>query len=131
MGDSVSESNSVDNLLAGSAVETVTGTEIELKADQGALSRGQLLEINDIDGKLQVVSVSYTSTPSLSVLAVDVATSVSAQACITYDTGEFNEDAIILDDPDSPSLTISDVTAACRQVNIHFKDTGNNDPVSI
>ena len=116
----------VENLLAGDNVKTVTNTKHPLAADQGDLKRGQMLELDSLE--LNVISASYQSF-SLSVLAVDVATSVSTQAVTVYDTGEFNANAVITDDETTPTITISDIEAACRQQNIHFKENGNNAPV--
>ena len=111
-----------DNLLSGSAVETVTSTQNKLAASQGDLKRGQCLELS---GSEYIVIATAGNWDA--VLAQDVADNASAQPITVYHTGEFNSKALITDDEAAPTITIDAIRPTGRQKNMHIKTNDDND----
>ena len=102
-----------DNLFAASQMMPVVADAMTVKASQGALKRGALL---DATGTLCTVNAGKTTVSDVyAVLAEDVDTTEAA----VYLTGEFNENALSFK-PDNDAL-VSDFKASARKVCIFFK----------
>ncbi len=107
----------VDNLFAASQVMPVVADKLQVKASQGALKRGALL---DKDGTLCNVNDGKTTISEVyAVLAEDVDTVSGAVTAAVYLTGEFNEDALTFKTDNSAA--IADFKPSARKVCIFFK----------
>lgn len=105
-----------DNLFAASQMMPVVADAMTVKASQGALKRGALL---DATGTLCTVNAGKTTISEVyAVLAEDVDTTTAVEAAV-YLTGEFNENALSFK-ADNDAV-IGDFKASARKVGIFFK----------
>ena len=106
-----------DNLFAASQMMPVVADAMTVKASQGALKRGALL---DATGTLCTVTAGKTTVSEVyAVLAEDVDTTDAAVEAAVYLTGEFNENALSFKTENAAA--VADFKASARKVGIFFK----------
>lgn len=106
-----------DNLFAASQMMPVVADAMTVKASQGALKRGALL---DATGTLCTVNAGKTTVSEVyAVLAEDVDTTGAAVEAAVYLTGEFNENALSFKTENAAA--VADFKASARKVGIFFK----------
>lgn len=111
---------SYDNLIAGSAVETVSTGYILLTGQ--VVVRGQMMGRITATGKwkkYQSASVDGSEIPrGVSAEAIDA--TAADKKIVIYTTGEFNKNALVFDGGDTLTVAVKNLL---QDVNIHTKDS--------
>ena len=109
-----------DNLIVGSAVETVSNGETLATTDVSV--RGQVMGKITASGKwtkYKSGSADGSEIPR-GILAQDADASGADVPCVIYKTGEFNKDALVFDGGDSLTEAVKNLL---QDVNIHTQGT--------
>lgn len=114
----MSETFVYDNLIAGSAMPAVPGTET-IVSGAGELARGTVLGMVTASGKLTIVNSTKDdgSQTVYAVLAEAVDATAADVVAAVYYTGEFNEASLVFGGTD----TADDHRVAARKVGVFFR----------
>jgi hypothetical protein len=107
-----------DNLLAGAEFPTVKSTGTLLTGQN--LKRGAVIGVITASGKLKLCDKTAVdgSQTAVHVLAVDCDSSAADAPAIVYETGIFNQNALIF----AAGTVLADVKAALRSRSIFLRD---------